>query len=115
MANKYKYHMINNFTTNGDLGISTKAIEGIVKTAVSEIEGVAFPESHYVFFQKDAVLCRFNPLGDLTININILVKYGYNVEEVCQYVQEKVERVVLFTTEIKPKKIHIKVDRVSKD
>lgn len=114
MASKYKYHMIKNFTTNGDLGISTKCINEIVKIAVLEIEGVAMQKSHTVFFERDVVSCRFSPLGDLSININILVKYGYNVEEVCRKIQEKVENIVLYTTEIKPKKIHISVDEVAK-
>ena len=73
MANQYKYHMIKNFTTNGDLGISTKAIDEIVTAAISEVEGVEFKESHIIIFQKPPVYCHFSPLGDLIIDIDINV------------------------------------------
>ncbi len=109
---KYKYHLIKNFTTNGNLGISTKAISEITTTAIKEVEGVIIPDSHSVLFKTEPVNCRFNGKGDLFINIFIRVKYGYNVGEICNYLQEKVEQVLMFTTEIRPKKIHIKVDDI---
>ncbi len=108
-----KYHMIKNFTTNGDLGISTKAITEIVTIAISEVDGVVLPISHSFLFRRENVKCRFNAIGDLIIKCSILVKYGNNVEEMCNFLQEKIERVLMFTTEIKPKKIHIKVGNIN--
>ncbi len=115
MAMKYKYHMIKNFTTNGDLGIATKAITEIVETACKEVEGVILPESHSVLWQKDNVVCKFNAAGELLITINLSIKYGFNVEDVCRNLQEKIESVMMFTTEIKPLKTHFIVDGINKD
>jgi uncharacterized alkaline shock family protein YloU len=109
---KYKYHLIKNFTTNGNLGISTKTISEIATQAIKEVEGVEIPDSHSVLFKTEPVSCKFNAKGDLTLNVFIRVQYGYNVGEVCSFLQERIEQVLMFTTEIKPKKINIKVDNV---
>lgn len=112
MALQYKYHMIKNFTTNGDLGIAIKAITEIVEAAVNEVEGAELPKSHSVLFKKDTVECRFGANGDLSININVAIKYGYNVEDVCRQLQERIESVLLFTTEIKSVKTHFVVENI---
>ena len=107
----YKYRRIINFNRFGDLGISEKVIEEIVENTISEIEGVKLPENRGLAF-KSPIDCSFKKDGALFINIDIEVEYGYNVSDICNYVQERVEQSLLFLVEMKAAKITIHVDNI---
>lgn len=106
---KYKYHKIYNFTTNGNLEISTKVLEEIAIQAVEKVEGATLPSSRSLIFDKQPVECVFKKNGDFIVTINIRVAYGSNVSEISKLVQEQVEHDLLYMTEIRPRKVHVNV------
>ena len=106
---KYKYHKILNFTTNGNLEISTKVLEEIAIQAVMKVEGATLPSARTLLFEKQPVKCFFKKNGDFIVNINIRVAYGYNVSDISKAVQEQVENDLLYMTEIRPRKVHVNV------
>ena len=106
---KHKYHKIYNFTTNGNLEISTKVLEEIAIQAVEKVEGATLPSSRSLLFDKQPVECVFKKNGDFIVTINIRVEYGSNVSEISKAVQEQVEHDLLYMTEIRPRKVHVNV------
>jgi len=113
MFGKIQYHKIVNFTTNGNLGISTQVIDDITVKAITEVKGASLPDSHSLL-ARYPVTCKFNPVGDLVIDAYICIGYGYNVSEVCALVQDKIEQSLMYMTEIKPKRIHLHVANINK-
>ncbi len=106
---KYKYHKIYNFTTNGDLEISTKVLEEITIQAVNKVEGATLPSSRTMLFDKRPVKCLFRQNGDFVVSVDIRVEYGFNVSEVSRLVQERIEQDLLYMTEIRPRKVHVNI------
>ncbi|MDY4788736.1 MAG: Asp23/Gls24 family envelope stress response protein [Bacilli bacterium] len=111
MFNKYQYRRIINFTTYGNLGISSKVIEEICYNTIKEIKGVILPDNRSLLL-KSPIDCKFKKNGDLFIELHIIVDYGYNVTDICNYVQERVEQSLLFLVEMKAKKISVHVDNI---
>jgi len=112
MGKFVEYHKINNFTSNGDLGISSNVIAGIAKEAVAEVEGASIANSHTMFGKKP-VEVSFNKKGELHIQCDINVAYGYNVQDICLKVQERIEHNLLYMTEIKTNKVDVNVNNVA--
>ena len=65
-----------------------------------------------LFGKKDTVVCKFSKKGELTIDVHIKIKIGYNVSETSARVQEKIEHDLLYMTEIRPRRIHVIVSDV---
>lgn len=105
----YKYHKIYNFTTNGNLEISTKVIEEIAIQAINKVEGATLPSKRTLLFDKKPVECLFKKNGDFIMTVNIRVAYGYNVGDVSNAVQERVSQDLLYMTEIRPRKVHVNI------
>lgn len=114
MANKsLAYHKIINFTTNGNLGISTNVINEIVKQAVNDCDGASIAEPHS-YFKRASVNSTFTKKGELVLDVCIRVDVGLNAIEVSGKVQEKIEHDLMYMTEIRPYKIHIRIADMSK-
>jgi uncharacterized alkaline shock family protein YloU len=106
------YHRIVNFKSSGVLGISHKVFEEITATAIQEVEGCSISDTYALIFKRAPISCKFGKSGDLIINANIRVQYGYSVSEISKLVQERIERTMMFMTEIRPKKINLHVEDV---
>ena len=111
MFHNYKYRRIINFTTYGNLGISTKVIEEICENTIKDIKGVIIPDNRTMFFSSP-INVNFKKDGALYIDLHICVDYGYNVTDICNYVQERVEQSLLFLVEMKAKKITVHVENI---
>ena len=113
MANT-DYHEIENFTNNGNLGISYKVFEEITLYAINEIDGTVINQpSSSLFRNTKPVSCTITKKGELDINIYLKIKYGFNVADVCNRVQTKVENDIYAMTEVTPRRINIHIDDFS--
>jgi len=112
MGKYVEYHKIVNFTSNGDLGISSNVIASITKEAVNEVEGASIANPHTLFGKK-AVDVKFNKKGELFIDCEINVAYGYNVKDICANVQDRIEHNLLYMTEIKTTRVNVNVSSVA--
>lgn len=108
---QYNYYNLYNFTTYGSLGISQKVLEDITRFTLKEIPEIELPdEKNDLPFRKRSVKCDVVAnTNEVFIYLNIGVKYGHNVTEVCQNIQDHVENALLAMTDLRPKKIFIKI------
>lgn len=105
------------YQQKGDLIISDNAISTIVRLASTEIEGVTqikhnIAEDVAGFFKKNSyykgVKVDSNETG-LALDVNIKVKYGYNVSTVALEVQENIKTALETMLDIKVSEINIHV------
>lgn len=104
-----EFYLLHKFTDNGTLGMSYKVFEEITRTAMTEVPGATTDDGGFLFGVSNPVTCHILKNGDLVIRINMRVKYGFNISEVCDQVQTKVEEAIYNMTEIHPAKIDIHV------
>lgn len=111
---RYSYYNLYNFTTYGSLGISQKVLEDITRLILKNIEEVkVFDIDREVSFRKRSVKVDIiSNTNEIFIYLNIGVKYGHNISEVSKNVQTHIENALLAMTDIRPKKIFIKVTTV---
>ncbi len=100
------FYGIDNYKNSGKIGISTNVFEEITRLICLEIDGVDFSMDKNYLFRKQDITCKFKGDG-CYISINLRVKYGYNVEKVCNEVREKVTQSLQYMTEVTPTKIDI--------
>ncbi len=105
------YYLIQNFTNNGALGISYHVFEEIARICVSEVKGAFIDENEGLFRTNHPVSCNIVSDG-IEISINLKIGYELNVNEVSLKVQEKVQSSIYDMTEIKPKKVDIRISGV---
>lgn len=103
--------------TNGNIKISDEVIVTIASVAVSEIEGVCSTGSGFV----DGIARKFTkkPLTtgikanvgdeDVSVDINIVVKYGVSIPEVAWNVQDAIKREVELMTGLNVDKVNVRV------
>jgi len=101
-----KFYEIDNFKNNGKIGISPSVFEEITRLICLEIDGVDFSMDKNYLFRKQDITCSFKGYG-CHITINLRVKYGYNVEKVCNEVRDRVTQSLQYMTEVTPTKIDI--------
>lgn len=101
-----QFYEIENFKNTGKIGISTSVFEEITRLICLEIDGVDFSMDKNFLFRKQDVICKFKRDG-CHIIINLRVKYGHNVEKVCQEVRQRVTQSLQYMTEVTPTKIDI--------
>lgn len=108
---QYSYYNLFNFTTYGSLGISQKVLEDITRLTLNEMKEIELPdEKTTLTFRKRSVKCDIiTNTNEVFIYLNVNLKYGFNVTEVCQDIQDRVENALLAMTDIRPKKVFIKV------
>lgn len=103
------YYKINNFSTNGTLGISNEVIIEIAKKAIEDTEGVNLFIPHSLF-DKAPISVKFDNKGNANIKLVVTLQFGYNATTVIETLKERIEHDLLWMTEIKPKKIDITID-----
>jgi uncharacterized alkaline shock family protein YloU len=105
------YYNLYNFTTYGSLGISQKVLEDITRFTLSEMKEIVIPdEKKKLSFRKRSIRCDIVvTTNEVFIYLNLGIKYGHNVTDVCQEVQDRVENALLAMADLRPKKIFIEV------
>ena len=103
--------------TSGNIKISDEVIVTIASVAVSEIEGVCSTGAGFV----DGIAKRFTkkPLAtgikanvgeeEVSVDLNIVVKYGVRIPEVAWNVQDAIKREVELMTGLKVEKVNVRV------
>lgn len=105
----------------GKIRISNEVVLSIAKKAIEEVDGVAsfsgkLPNGIKEFFNKDI----YNKKGvkvekeeaEVTINISVIIKYGFSIPEVIKSVQENVKKSIETMTDIEVKKVNIFVQNI---
>ena len=102
---------------NGSIKISEEVVETIASVAVSEIEGVCSVGTGIVDgiarrLSKKTFLNGIKASVDeeaVTVDINIVVKYGARIPEVAWNVQDAVKREIELMTGLKTEKVIVRV------
>lgn len=102
---------------NGSIKISEEVVETIASVAVSEIEGVCSVGTGIVDgiarrLSKKTFLNGIKASVDeeaVTVDINIVVKYGARIPEVAWNVQDAVKREIELMTGLKTEKVNVRV------
>ena len=112
----------NSSTIGGSLQISTDVIAKIAKLATLEIEGVKEVSTgtmgvkslfNKVNLQKPILVQLTDDVAEITVNI--MVRYGYKIPQLCEKVQENVKSSVQNMTCITVSKVNIVVTGVAQE
>ena len=90
-----------NQNINGNLNISAKALETIIKKNISEIEGVwdlarlPFNLKQYVFRRAFFGQVGFEiNSGTVAVSCAVILRLGHPIQKVCEKIQDQVKNVV---------------------
>ena len=90
-----------NQNVNGNLSISAKALETIIKKNISEIDGVwdlallPFNWKQYVFKRTFSGQVGFEvDSGTVAVTCAVILRPDYSIQKVCEKIQEQIKNVV---------------------
>ncbi|MBQ7408410.1 MAG: Asp23/Gls24 family envelope stress response protein [Clostridia bacterium] len=102
MANK------NNQTTpSGKVVYNSSIVRGIIVLAVAEVEGVAVNGDEKGV--KDSVKLEFSNDYNVSVEVTVSVRYGYNIPDVAYNIQQSVKHNVEAMSNYKISKIDVHV------
>ncbi|MFA5480970.1 MAG: Asp23/Gls24 family envelope stress response protein [Bacilli bacterium] len=104
------YVFIENYSKYGVMGISRRVFETIAQTAANRVKGAAVSANKarlFTLHRPIQAILRNN--GQVDIKIDVAIKAGANVSEVCLKIQEEVANSLMAMTEMIPFNINIKV------
>ncbi len=98
------------------MGISHRAFITIVETATNHVSGASVFKSrkNAIFKMTNPVKVFFRKDGRIDINLDVSIKKGESVGEVCTNIQNSVADALLMMCETVPFRVHIKVSSLSK-
>lgn len=108
---------------NGIIKIHRNALASIAVSAATEIEGVKGIGSNLkniflnVFGKKHlslAVKVEFDKNGEIKINLPLIIRYGHNIPQVAEKVQENVRVALEKMTNLTIKDININIQGVER-
>lgn len=110
------YYYLNNYSPYGSMGISHRAFITIVETATNHVAGASVNNRKKVaiFQMANPVKVYFRKDGKVDINLDVSVKKGESVNEVCSNIQDSIADSLLMMCETVPFNINIKVSSISK-
>ena len=118
--------MLERYEDKSELGlikIHNNVIASIAYLATLEVEGVSrvcdnIKSTALNFIGKKtksgAIDARTDKGDSVSIVVPIVVKYGYNIPDIAQKIQEKIRVAVEESTDLSPKEIIIKIKGVEK-
>lgn len=106
---------------NGSINISEEVISGMVRAAVSEVDGVAGLSNTAGAEIAELIGLKTLPKGvkvqfvddKIVVDTIITVTYGFNIVEVAKSVQEKVMNAVQATTGIEQAEVNVHVSGIA--
>lgn len=115
--------MLEEKETNGQIQISDEVIAIIAGTAAVETEGVSLPSSAPVSTMKGFFGKKNQSKGvkvtveenTALIELELTVKFGINIKNVCEEVQQKVKNAVETMTGLTVSNVNIIVSEISLD
>lgn len=101
----------------GEINITTAVLETIAAKAASKVEGAylmhpSFQKVSGGFFnfEREKTGAKVKRQGyDISIDLDIRVRYGYSVPEVAMAVQERVKEQILFMTDLVVTQVNVHV------
>ena len=110
-------------TDLGAIKIHKNVIASIASLAAAEIEGVkriggSFKSGLLEFMgQKPStsICVLFDNNGEVTVEVPIIIKYGFNIPEIANKAQENICKAIEKMTNLTVKNINIKVQVIEKD
>ena len=103
-----EYVYIKDYSKNGQLGISKNCFEQIVSVVTNKVGGVSTAKPSTPFFFHKPVRCTINE-NKLTVDIQVIIRQGYNVDQICSSIQSEVAEALTQMMELVPFQIKIKV------
>ncbi len=104
------YIHIQNYTRNGDMGISRRVFETIAYNATNKVKGASVSSSKSrVFNLYHPIQCVLRRDGQVDIKIAVSLKHGVNVNAVCLDIQKEVAEAIEEMVETVKVNIIIKV------
>lgn len=115
--------MLEEKETNGQIQISDEVIAIIAGTAAVETEGVSLPSSAPVSTMKGFFGKKSQSKGvkvtveenTALIELELTIKFGINIKNVCEEVQQKVKTAVETMTGLSVSSVNIIVSEISLD
>ena len=105
------YVYIKDYSKNGQMGISKAVFEQIVATVTNKVGGVSTAKSrksNSPFFFHKPVKCSIYE-NKLNVDIQVIIRQGHNVEEICHSIQQEVAEKLTQMVEVVPFQIKIRV------
>lgn len=102
----------------GEIKITTGVLESITVQVTSEIDGVVVKSSgfqrevgSFLGMERDRVRADItsDEEGNVVIDIEIWVKYGYSVPEIAMKIQEKVKEQILYMTDLVVQEVNVHI------
>ncbi len=104
------YLEINNYTSNGKLRISRKAIRTIVGKSVSAVNGASLAENKKRPLQiASPISIVLSKEGKIKVSVSIILPAGSQVKEVCLALQKEIASNLSMMIEAVPYEIHVHV------
>ena len=99
------YVILNDETENGMIAVNKSVFKAIAEISIDEIEdALKVPNSR---FTKPLDIRIEN--NRLNISADVRLKYGANVEQTCELVQNRIYENILFMTGFKPSNVTVNV------
>ena len=116
------YIAINNYSGLGNIGISRNSIASIVALSLREVQDVNLYGPHKKSRSKDTALGKllaaksgvrivFTKEGKASIRLEVTLRHGVNVVDVCQKIQETVANALELMCDVVPFDVQVKVMR----
>ena len=107
------YVYIENYSKYGVMGISRRVFETIAETATGRVKGASVSSNkHRLFTLHRPIRAILRSNGLVDIRIDVAIKGGANVDDVCLKIQEEVANALMAMTEMVPFNINIKVANI---
>ncbi|MCH3908779.1 MAG: Asp23/Gls24 family envelope stress response protein [Bacilli bacterium] len=107
---KRDYYYLHNYQSKGAIGISRHAFETIATIAANQVKGASVStKKGRLFNLEHPVKASFRKDGKVDFNLDVNIKSGANVKDVCLQIQEGVASAITMMCETVPFGIEIKV------
>ncbi|HKM10881.1 MAG: Asp23/Gls24 family envelope stress response protein [Bacilli bacterium] len=107
-----EYVYIQNYTRNGQMGISHVVFDQIAAIATNSVLGATVARSKKgLFLLHKPIACQIRN-GLVDVKISVIIEKSANVQEVCLKIQEEVASALTMMTELIPFKIIVEVDGI---
>jgi uncharacterized alkaline shock family protein YloU len=104
------YVVVDNLNNAGTMGISRKALENIASLATNGVKGATVSKSRARLFNLSRpVYAYIRKDGRVEIHLDVNIKSGAQVKDVCLKIQEDVASAITMMCETVPFRIQIKV------
>jgi uncharacterized alkaline shock family protein YloU len=108
------YIALDNYTGLGTMGISRRVLASIASKATASVAGASLSKRESRLFQiSRPVKVALSHEGKAEIKIEVNLKKGAKVQDICLKIQQEVASQIAMMCEIVPIEIKIKVARVA--